>query len=367
MYWLATLMLAVSGAGSLDRKSSHPIMFTNAGNIIFSGTNYLVPISLDTEQLLSMSAPIIEGLRQTQDHFDYIDSYASQVGRGDTHEHFVKTHLPQSFRSHIKMLLKDLEARTNDLSGILDTIGSHRPPPSGGALLDSLTFKKHSKMHKRSPFNFLGDAGSFLFGLATQDQLEQVKEMFDSLQDLTSQERTQLNIHKQILNVTNLHLESLQASQEKTFEAIRALDYNLKNLNATLTNGLTEIPTINSNLEIVSTISYCSSAITDYDFIVSRFITGLNSMNRGVLSSEILPLSKLTEIIAGLSQSNLRPLWPATPEFINYYYKFVSVLPVNDNKLSFVALLPLLSHQNANLHLYSVKNLPIPCHTKLDH
>ena len=130
----------------------HPVTFTGMGKIIYSGDRYIVPISLNTDDLIRMTEPLLNGLLDTRRHYDLITSELSTHSRGHPYTEFVQTHFPVSMQSHLGLLMDDLQTRILDLKSMLVTLANYGQQTMADPL----------RIHKRSPFDFIGSAASYL-------------------------------------------------------------------------------------------------------------------------------------------------------------------------------------------------------------
>ena len=249
------------------------------GKIIYSGDHYIIPIALDVEDLLTMTKPLLAGLTETREHFNLIVGEVDNRPRGHPYNEFISQHFPSSMQSHLKLLMDDLDTRISNIKDLLITLANYGKQSMSDPL----------RLHKRSPFDFVGSAASYLFGLVDHSEFQTLSDIIDQLADISEQERQQLNIHASILNVTALHVEALETNQMRTREAIRTLDDNMRAINLTLASAQENIYSLDNSVRMISALSYATSAMNDLDYIYSRFSKGIGSMTRGMLSPEILP------------------------------------------------------------------------------
>ena len=348
LHVLAGVIMFVNGSVSIqDMGPESPINFNKIGTINYSGRTYLLPLLLNIEDLFSMTEPLVAGLKNCQEKYQNLtDRLTGRRGLTDN----LREYFPVSMQSHIHLLLSDLAVRTTNLRTLLTTMGQygrpynvHEPEPN------RLRFT-------RGLFDGIGTAAHWLTGLIDSNTYQETQDIVENLNTLSERMRAQLNIHSDILNITLLHVEEIQAHQGKAIDAINQLEANLAKFNASLDH----MRDVNSALHMISAISYASSALRDLDYKFGRFADGLNTLNRGFLAPEIISPDHLGLIINSLSNKNLRPLWPATGEFINMYYRFAEVIPINTNNFFYFVTLPLLPQPNTQLDLYSVKYLPYP-------
>ena len=219
-----------------------PVTFTQIGQIIYSGDHYIVPIQLNVNDLLTMTEPLLNGLTETRSHFDNLVNHLAQRSRG--HLLALDTSFPPSMQAHIALLMSDLEIRINNMRGLLASLANY-----GRQDLPEHTFR-----HKRSPFDFVGSAASYLFGLVDHSEFQDMGSIVQQLADLSEKERKQLNLHTHILNVTSLHIEALEQNQKRTRDAILTLDANVRAINLTITAEQDNMYTLDNSVRMISAL-----------------------------------------------------------------------------------------------------------------
>ena len=327
-----------------------PVTFTQIGQIIYSGDHYILPIQLNVNDLLSMTEPLLNGLTETRSHFDNLVKHLSHRSRGHPYAEFVNTSFPPSMQAHLALLMGDLEIRINNMRGLLASLTNYGRQDSS----------EHAFRRRRSPFDFVGSAASYLFGLVDHSEFQKMEDIIAQLADLSEKERKQLNLHTHILNVTSLHIEALEQNQKRTRDAILTLDANVRAINLTISDQQDNIYTLDNSVRMISALSYATSAMNDLDYIFSRFSSGVSKMTRGILAPEILAPDRLAAILDDLDKVNLRALWPSTDAYIPLFYKFSTVVPVKTDTFMFYVLIPLYPEPNTDMSLYRVTALPYP-------
>ena len=317
----------------LDEPFETAITFTSIGKIIFGGRSYVVPISLDVEDLFILTEPIMKGLENIKQNYELISNRGQQIN------------FQTSMRDHLSLLIDDLTLKTESLRSILSSMsqkeqGLSRP--------------------KRALFEAFGTLGNYLFGLATEQEIQDTNDMINKLNDLTEDERKMLNLHSTVLNVTMLHIDEIENNQKRTINAINDLHNGISLLNASIILDKEDIYGLQQNLKFVSAISYAATAISELEFKFLNFIDGLKTLNAGYMSQKIIKPNMLMELVSKISEKSLRPLWPSTDEFTNLYYEFTHVLPIHTKGFFYLILLPLLPSPPNEMNLYKTNALPQP-------
>ena len=329
---------------------SYPVTFTPVGNLILSGSHYIVPLRLNVSSLMDRVSPLESALKELFEHFESLDalmggSNSSRKSHSASLEHF-----PDSLRSHTNLLLIDLHQRVKGLKDRLRSLGDFGLP-----VADSL----HQRVG-RSAFDFVGSGLHYLFGVVDSATFDDAMNIVNEIKELSEQERNQLNLHGRVLNITAIHIKQLEENQKKVESAINNLDGNIRTLSQSLLRGEESLFSLSNIVNMVSAVSYASSAISDLTYDINRFARGLEGMLKGSLSADIYPADQLSTIVQELNDNNIRTLWPASATYLPYYYQFVQVIPLNKEEFLFLLLLPLLPDPYAQMDLHRVTSLPYP-------
>ena len=334
-----------------EAEPNVPIIFRSKGEILFSGRNYLVPLILDKEALWELTTPIKDALGKLVKRYNTLT--AQQWGNtnhtlvGITSTNLVGN-IPSNIDKHLTLLINDVAKKEKSLKGFLWSIGQEIPINNG---------------RSRSPRGLINAGGKllkFLFGTATQEELNDQENIISSLNKLTEEERNKINLHSSILNMTSLRLTDLEESQNEVIKALNSLDADFASLKIVLERNEKSVADTVQLLGMTSAISYISSCMNDLFDILEEFHEGLVSLRQGQLSHKIISPEMLLKIIASLTIKGLRPIWPAANKYIPAYYKYTEVVPIASDDIAFVIAIPLLGEPEINLQLHQVMTLPYP-------
>ena len=357
LFGITYLLLISLTPGTLSnelREDSHPITFTPVGQIIHSGSHYIIPLQLNIESLLSQINPLEKALTDTSNHYEQLRNI---IGDGDRRNSTPLLNFPPSLRAHISLLIADLHQRMSNLKDLLITLADF----GLSSAPDTLKLRTI-----RGAFDIIGSGLHYLFGIVDSATYDEAKQIIESLQDMSEKERNTLNLHSRILNTTAIHVERLEDNQKKATAAIISLDSNVRVLALALQNTEEQLFEVSNAINMISSISYASSAIADLTYEFSRFSKGLSAMIRGSLAPEILPSTNLASIINELNlHSHTRTLWPASAAYLPLYYKMAQVVPLNYQEFLFLVLIPLMPDSNSQMSLYRVSSLPYPVNTNV--
>ena len=345
-------LVKLGGSQTVEVRQD-PVVFTAAGQIINSGSHYVIPLRLDVLSLLLEIEPLEDSLKGAFSHYMELSKLmggtnknGSSVGREYSLEYF-----PLSLKEHTSLLLRDLDQRMKNLRGVLIALSDYGNSPKS---------KSKPMIRRRGLANFIGSAANFLFGVVDSATFDSAQKAIERIESLSEEERVQLNIHSRVINITQTHVHNLELFQTKAMKALTELDQNIQFLSTALMNQDRKIFHMTQALNLVSTVSYASSAVQDLTYEFNRFAEGLEGMTSGHLRPEIYAPDHLGEVIRKLNSQNIRTLWPGSKEYISLYYKFAEVIPLNLDSLTFLVMLPLLPQPAGELMLYGMTALPHP-------
>ena len=159
------------------KPTSVPILFRPEGVLLVSGRNYLVPIILEKDSLLLLTAPVKTALATIAALYDQVttDSRNITKSRGrDSNDKFATSNLiPQSIHSHLELLLKDVENRENEIRSFLRALGEEVPV----------------RRKPRGLLNAVGELSRYLFGTSTEKEQLETRKLVEQLESLTEEER----------------------------------------------------------------------------------------------------------------------------------------------------------------------------------
>ena len=208
----------------------------------------------------------------------------------------------------------------------------------------------HSARTKRSPFDFVGNLASSLFGTATQDQIEEIHSNIDNLSALSKKQLDQLNVHTTIINETVRNVNMMQVDLKQLTNTVSLL------LNATI---------YNENDAWITMIATCQDLIWALNTIHANFLTmvlGVNEFMNGYPSSHLISDYVFTDLlnIAGKKGNGL--IFPAQPNNLILYRSISSISPKyrKDGSIIFYLSIPLSDAVYGPFELYKIGRLPIP-------
>ena len=211
--WVSLVNNTDSQATILESASS-PVLFSEAGQIELSGQFYFVAINVNVEGLRDAIDPIAIALNEIAQGIKEEISNARIITNSELHKQlFPESNgtkhsklaeiLTKTLNDHLEFLTKELEDRHTSLINFLGSLGV--------------------SLKRREPRGLIDAGGSilhYLFGTATQAQVDNTNTMVERLNSLSEKEREQLNVHGRILNISSIHIESLETNVKRVMTCL---------------------------------------------------------------------------------------------------------------------------------------------------
>ena len=143
-------------------------------------------------------------------------------------------------------------------------------------------------------------------------EVDNIHNQLDSLAQLSEQERRQLNVHSEILNITirdlrHVHsaINRLEVASNNTAKIIR--HFSLKSI------------LIEREVHLLETIAMLQLALSDLNHDLTNLKIGLHEMLETYVSSFIIPDEAFLTILKQASLKLPGLLFPAEPELLSVY------------------------------------------------
>ena len=261
----------------------------------------------------------------------------------------MKGNVSQSWKPELNELATDFQNLVSEISELSSTYQELRK-------LDNLP-RKYRK--KRSLVPLIGTIGSYLFGIASESDLNAVKR---NIHKLSNNQNRIVHVLNESLSLMNISRGEIKQNRDKINEVIRsvqALSYGLKRIQL-------------QEIELKHMIKILVRSITALRRVRSNFLglfrnlrtfqLQLNMLSQGSLSPVVIKPETLLEILNEI-KGQLRPPYvlPKDPDSnLWHYYKTLKVSTVIRNrKLIMVINIPLVD-TNSRLELFEVFNLHFP-------
>ena len=343
----------MAAAITMCATSGKLVNFHPRGQVELSGRSYYTIIKIDTDSLRNQVAPISEALEEIEvslsSKLSVAESHHKKKLEGNDSDPMEQI-LTMSMKDHLTFLSRDLLDRQEALTNFLKSLGK-------------FDFDQVGETKSRRARGLLDAGGqllSYVFGTALDSDVRSNEEILQRLEDLSEEQRQQINLHKQILNTTAMHLDRVTTQINRVSTCLGAVQENIRQLNNHLRDNSRYSFTLANSMVMSSSLSYASTALADLTTQILNLKVGLNTFKSGYLSPEIVPPETILALAETIQNDNLRPLYPANERYLPQYYKYIKVWPLPHDSLSFVLELPLTGDPAIRLNLFEIIAVPHP-------
>lgn len=195
---------------------------------------------------------------------------------------------------------------------------------------------------KRGLLNFVGGAASYLFGLATQEDLERVNEGIGTIKDRDHETAQRINEQTTILHKMSFHLV-------QTYEVVKELQAVV----AEIEHRTYEDSVFEHLLWMQGNINFIYARINSIDI-------GIQKMKAGKIAIEIISLNAFKHLIFKLKREGKKLLFDDPKHLLRYSdMSLVSPVPAGENlAVRFLVLLP-LRDSSYRFRLHEIQTIPI--------
>ena len=326
---LLLLLLPILGANC---ELTESVIFQPVDEIQTSKSSWIISTAVDfTPYLRSLNSVYDYGTRVKETIFDFKTTFYNQ------HERYTFS----------------LNMTIDDLNLALDEIVNIQTEASN--LIDHI-----SNRNKRSLSSF-GGLFSFLFGTASEDDLNSIKA---DIKQLYQNQMDQTNVLNDIISITNVSKGLINENITKIngiIDAIINLNQTIKNIAGHLGPLYTTRKFMFMHTEFIShhtRIKMVTRQVTDEIILIKSY---LSTFTTGKLTPQIIDPKHLRHELLKIHKQ--LPAKITLPENLTaniwHYYKFLTATPVIDGtQLILMIRIPLLDTDSA-MTLYKVYNLPM--------
>ena len=303
------------------------VTFTPTYRMVISGRHYIIPLEIKTSTLiqpLNKATNITADIKWNLDHID--DDY----------------YIIGSLKRTVKSFSHEFHKLFNELNDFLDYITNQRP--------------YNNLRVKRGALNFMGTLSNYLFGTATQNQIDAIHEQINNLHLMSERERQMLNVHSTILNSTMREMRSLQAG-------ITRLEMASVLTRKVIREFSVKTRKINEAEKLLEALLHLQLAIFDINHDILNLKLGLQDMIEAKLSTFIIPNDVLLSILRDAYSKVSGLLFPITPDFLGLWRDFITVSIRYSNTpgtINFYLSLPLQGDPNDMFDVFRIQSLPYP-------
>ena len=348
------LQYSVSTECSEFESQNSPLLFKGRGQLEISGRSYHCILEVSVAGLLDTIAPIGEnieqiasGLENALSKLDYNAPRRSEFDRRNvTQFNAISDALDVHMRSHMRFLLADIKDKHDQLLTFMKTLGQDSDP---------MPIRQ-----KRGLIDGGGRILSWLLGVATEDEVVDTRDLIARVTELAETTRMEVNLHSEILNTTALSFERVDDHLDKLSACLGQVRANVLGLTQMIESDAAHTYSMVHAIIMTNSLSYSSSAISDLSDQFLNLKIGLTRFRSGYLSPEIVPPGTILKLVDVIANQNLRPIYPATDEYLPLLYKYIRVDPVPLRPLSFIISIPLMGDPKIQLELYEIFNMAHP-------
>ena len=328
------------------------VHFHQRGDLLLSGRAYYAVLHLDTTVILEQITPISTALENIGINLaEHIKDSEQISGRKKANSTRVDQVLTATLKQHLTFLSKDLLVRQQALMDFLKSLGK----------LDYDADPPNPQIRaQRGLINAGGEILSYVFGTAMDSEVQETKEILERLEALSEEQRSQINVHTDLLNTTVMHLDAVESQVTRVTTCLDAVHDNILQLENHLRDNSRHDFTLTHTLVMSSALSYASTALADLTSQLLTMKAGINKLKSGYLSTDMMSPKVILALAETITNRNLRPLFPATEEYLKSYYSYIRVWQLPHDALAFVIEIPLTGDPAVHLKLYEVVALPHP-------
>ena len=211
------------------------------------------------------------------------------------------------------------------------------------------------RREKRAYINVIGDLSKTLFKTATEADIEEIHDNFDKIQEMSEDQRRQINVHTTILNNTIRDVTRIN----KAIQSLTTTNDLLKNIVKANEHEIVHITTFTKQLSIKSSLNLAFTELSN-DF--RDFTYGIDKLFNLYPAHEVISNKLFEELLAGAALARGGLIFPTTSEFIAVYRDLCTVIPKyseSERKLIFYLNIPLRDEVSNPYELYKVHSIPI--------
>ena len=253
--------------------------------------------------------------------------------------HYIKNPLFQELSSNAQQSAKETRASVQRSLAAISAISQDlhwRHPFSSPSYQDS-----SHKISRRGLLNAVGEAGEWLFGLATQSEIDALTQGIDRVSTSNAALVTQVNVHTTLLHKLAPEIEELQKAGISSRSAIEALS------KTQFVNGFA----LELGFEIQRAIRTVSR--------LNSMDIGIKAMERGVLAFELISKSDFSDALDSLSARGINLLFSKTERSLIYprLLEILTLSKPNSRNIRYALILP-TERIVAPFDLYQINTSP---------
>lgn len=225
-----------------------------------------------------------------------------------------------------------------------------------------LDYKLLHTRQKRAPFNFIGDIGSFLFGLVTEDEIKSIRKNIASLAQ--NQEQI-IHVVEDSITVLNMTRAEVSENRQAIMELVRSI-HGLDSKLATIADALQKQIYENKYfLEMYFQLDLIINELKDMLqnglFYLENLKTQLNFLSLGRLSMSSISPRNLRQLLSEIKSklpTTLSLIGDPAKDLFLFYRQLASSALLEDDRIIIVLSIPVL-HTSNRFEVFKAHSLPL--------
>ena len=211
--------------------------------------------------------------------------------------------------------------------------------------------------NKRSPMDIIGYSASYLFGLATTDQIMEVNNVMKNITDIDSAILKEMSFLSDIANSENAELSKLKSAQIDITNTLNRLDEAARSFSKALKR-------IDIKLLILHALNNLNTDITNVAIQTEKIKAGLEKIYTGKLSDDIISDRQLLAVLIKAEKQGYNLLLKPSRSHIKEIKSIITVRPsyiANKEEIIFFIAVPIgKSEEFTYFNFYKLLTFPIP-------
>lgn len=240
-------------------------------------------------------------------------------------------------------------------------------------VIDNLTRQTTAdiKRHKRGLLNFIGDIHSFLFGTATEAQIEKVKESVELLSDATISNRQSItDLRESLINISSYLDNRISQAMNSTSSAIKEIDTNIHILEDAVAHIGTQTSTLTKNQKAIMIMSLLTTKSLQLNLAIDKCLSYLHSIRERFLAYRYMFLTQslspdvITPGVAARILQHIKSIIPFGTETaegfstLAWYNKDYSLVGYKQGRLMILLKVPLV-YEHEKMVALKIQSIPI--------
>lgn len=225
-----------------------------------------------------------------------------------------------------------------------------------------LDYKLLHTRQKRAPFNFIGDIGSFLFGLVTEEEIKSIRKNIASLAQNQEQIIHVVEDSITVLNMTRAEVSENRQAIMELVRSIQGLDSKLATIADALQKQIYENKYfLEMYFQLDLVINELKDMLQNGLFYLENLKTQLNFLSLGRLSMSSISPRNLRQLLSEMKSklpTTLSLIGDPAKDLFLFYRQLASSALLEDDRIIIVLSIPVL-HTSNRFEVFKAHSLPL--------